>query len=132
MVLPERQAVGMPRWKVADVERRAGEPGNLHDLSLRKKPVSDAALIEDLDRPRVQAASTRAGEVLARAPLHDGDVDARQGQLAREHQPCRTTPCDHHCMLGHCHPAARIARVASGASLASVPRSTPRSTFALY
>ena len=35
------------------------------------------------------------------APLDDGDVDARQRQLARQHQPRRTASGDHHRMLGH-------------------------------
>jgi len=30
------------------------------------------------------------------APLDDGDVDARQRQLARQHQPCRTSSGDHY------------------------------------
>ena len=51
----------------------------------------------------VQAACARAGEVLAGAPLDDGDVDARQRQLARQHQPRRTASGDHHRMLGHRH-----------------------------
>ena len=51
----------------------------------------------------VQAAGARAGEVLAGAPLDDGDVDPRQRQLARQHQPRRTASGDHHRMLGHRH-----------------------------
>src|SRR5207244_930720 len=43
------------------------------------------------------------GEVLAGAPLDDGNVDARQRQLARQHQPCRTSSGDHHRTLGHRH-----------------------------
>ena len=43
----------------------------------------------------------RAVELLVRAPLDDGDVHARQRQLARQHQPRRTSPNDHHGMLGH-------------------------------
>jgi hypothetical protein len=58
-------------------------------------------LIEDLDRAGVQAARARTGEVLAGAPFDDGNVDARQGQLARQHQPCRSSSGDHHRMLGH-------------------------------
>jgi hypothetical protein len=42
-------------------------------------------------------------EVLAGAPLDDGNVDTRQRQLARQHQPCRTSSGDHHRMLGHRH-----------------------------
>ena len=52
----------------------------------------------------VQTACARAGEVLVGAPLDDGDVDARQRQLARQHQPRRTASGDHHRMLGHRHP----------------------------
>ena len=39
--------------------------------------------------------------VLAGAPLDDGDVDPRQRQLARQHQPRRASAGDHHRMLGH-------------------------------
>ena len=36
------------------------------------------------------------------APLDDGDVDPRQRQLGRQHQPRRTSSGDHHRMLpGH-------------------------------
>ena len=35
------------------------------------------------------------------APLDDGDIDAGQRQLARQHQPRRTASGDHHRMLGH-------------------------------
>jgi hypothetical protein len=51
----------------------------------------------------VQTACARAGEVLAGAPLDNGNVDARQRQLAGQHQPCRTSSGDHHRMLGHRH-----------------------------
>ena len=51
----------------------------------------------------MQTACARAGEVLAGAPLDDGDVDARQRQLARQHQPGRTASGDHHRVLGHSH-----------------------------
>jgi len=33
--------------------------------------------------------------------LDNGDVDARQRELARQHQPCRTAPGNHHRMFGH-------------------------------
>ena len=52
-------------------------------------------------RARVQAAGARAGELLAGAPLDDRDVDARQRQLARQHQPGRAASGDHHRMLRH-------------------------------
>ena len=102
VVLPQPESVGVPGGEVADVQ--AGSPANpatCSHLSLRQEPVGDAALVEDLDGARVQAAGARAGEVLAGAPLDDGDVDARQRQLARQHQPCRTSSGDHHRMLGH-------------------------------
>ena len=49
----------------------------------------------------MQTAGARAGEVLAGAPLDDGDVDPRQRQLGRQHQPRRTSSSDHHRMFGH-------------------------------
>ncbi len=39
----------MPGGKVADVQADHGEPGDLGHLPLRKEPIGDAALIEDLD-----------------------------------------------------------------------------------
>ena len=68
---------------------------------LREEAIRDAALIEHLDGARMQTARARAVEVLAGAPLDDGDVDARQRQLGRQHQPRRTASRDHHCMLCH-------------------------------
>src|SRR5438093_4333122 len=59
--------------------------------------------MEDLDGARVQSTRARAGEVLAGAPLDNGNVDPRQRQLARQHQPCRTSSDDHYRMLGHSH-----------------------------
>ena len=56
----------------------------------------------------MQTARARADEVLAGAPLDNGDVDARQRQLARQHQPRRTAPGDHHRMFGHRHPPAGV------------------------
>src|SRR5438093_9975258 len=72
--------------------------------------------MEDLDGARVQSTRARAGEVLAGAPLDNGDVDARQRQLARQHQPCRTSSGDHHRMLGHRHTPAGVTPVATSAS----------------
>jgi hypothetical protein len=60
-------------------------------------------MIEHLDAACVQTACARAGEFLIDAPLDDDNVDARQRQLARQHQPCRTSAGDHHRMLGHRH-----------------------------
>ena len=88
----------MPGGEVADVQRDAGEPRDLRHLPLLEEPIGDPALIEDLDRAGVQTACARAGEVLIGAPLDDGDVDARERQLARQHQPGRTSSSDHHRM----------------------------------
>ncbi len=101
VLLPEPEPVGMPGWKVADVQGNPRERPDLGHLPFREEPIGDAALVEDLDGARVQAARARAGEVLARAPLDDRDVHPRQGQLTREHQPCRTSSGDHHLMLGN-------------------------------
>jgi hypothetical protein len=49
----------------------------------------------------VQTACARADEVLAGAPLDNDDVDPRQRQLARQHQPRRASAADHHRMFGH-------------------------------
>ena len=75
------------------------KPATCIDLPLREEAIRDSTLIEHLDRARMQTACARAGEVLARAPLDDGDVDPRQRQLARQHQPRRTSSGDHHRML---------------------------------
>jgi hypothetical protein len=64
--------------KVADVQGGPAETLDLGRLSIREKPIGDPALIEHLDRPRLKAARTRAGQVLAVAPLDDRDVDPRQ------------------------------------------------------
>ena len=93
----------MPRGKVADVQTDPGEPGDLGHLPLRQEPVGDPALIELLDRARVQTARSRTDEVLAGAPFDDGHVDSRQGQLARQHQPRRTRSDDQHRVFGHRH-----------------------------
>src|SRR6187431_280567 len=91
----------MASRKVADVERDHREARDLHDLALRKEALRDATLIEHLDGARMQTAGARAGDILALAPLDDGNVDARQRQLGREHQPRRTSSSDDYCMLGH-------------------------------
>ena len=48
-LLPQPEPVGMPGGEVADVQADHGEPGDLGHLPLRKEPIGDAALIEDLD-----------------------------------------------------------------------------------
>ena len=99
VVLPQPENVVVPGGEVADVQGYV-EVHDLMHLSLREESIGDAALVEDLDGACVQTAGARAGEVLAGAPLDNGDVDARQRQLARQHQPGRTSPGDHHRMVG--------------------------------
>src|SRR6185437_1458781 len=64
----------------------------------------------------VQTTCARAGEVLAGAPLDDGNFAPRQRQLARQHQPGRTSSDNHHRMLGHRHTPAGTTPVATSAS----------------
>jgi hypothetical protein len=53
---------------------------------------------------------------LAGAPLDNGNVDARQRQLACQHQPCRTSSDDHHRIVGHRHtPVVSAAAINSAA-----------------
>ena len=115
VVLPQPEPVVVPGREVADVQTDAGEPRDLSHLSLRKEPIGDSALIEHLDGARVQTAGARAGEVLAGAPLDNGDVDPRQRQLARQHQPRRASSGDHHRMLGHRHAPIRVTHLATSA-----------------
>src|SRR4029079_5713731 len=67
----------------------------------REEAIRDATLIEHLDRARMQTACARAGEVLAGAPLDNGDVDPQERELPRQHQPRRASSSDHHRMLCH-------------------------------
>src|ERR671918_591660 len=69
----------------------------------------------------MQTARARAGEVLAGAPLDNGNVYPRQRQLARQHQPRRTSSGDHHRMLGHRHTPAGVTPVATSPSPPSAP-----------
>jgi len=101
VVLPQPEHVVVPGGKVADVQRHHVEAHHRVRLSLRDEPIGDSALIENLDRARVQTARARADKVLAGAPLDNGDIDARQRKLARQHQPCRTCSGDYHRMIGH-------------------------------
>ena len=101
VLLPQPEPVGMAGGEVADVQASPAEPRDLGDLPLGQESIRDPALIEDLDRARLQTAGARSGEGLARTALDDDDVDARQGQLARQHQPGRASAGDHHCVFGH-------------------------------
>ena len=69
--------------------------------SLRDEPFRDATLIEHLDGAGVKPTGSRSVENLTGASFDDDDVDPRQRQLARQHQPGRAASGDHHCVLGH-------------------------------
>ena len=86
----------MTRGQVAHVQHGRAERHGLMHLTLREEPISDATLIEHLDRAREKAAGPRAGEHVIGAPLDDRDVDLRQRQLSRQHHPRRTSSGDHH------------------------------------
>jgi len=96
----EREPVGVARRKIADVEADHREARDLHRLAFAQEALGDSALVEQLDRARVQTAGARAGELLALAPLDDGEVDTREGELSRQHHPCRTASGDHYRVLG--------------------------------
>ena len=49
LVLPQREAVIVPGGKVADIQCIPREPSDLRLPPLREEPVSNSALIEDLD-----------------------------------------------------------------------------------
>src|SRR5215204_576141 len=72
----------------------------------------------------MQTACARAGEVLAGAPLDNGNVHARQRQLGRQHQPRRASSGDHHRMLGHSHTPVGITPVSTSASRPSAATAT--------
>src|SRR5882757_431689 len=101
MVLPQREPVVMSGGKVADVQTDPGEPSDLRHQSLREEPISDSALIENLDGARVQTACARPDEVLAGAPLDNGNVDVRQRQLAGQHQSGRARAHDQDIGIRH-------------------------------
>src|SRR5580693_4445943 len=98
----------MTRREVADVQHSRGETHRLSHLTLGEKPVSDAALIEHLDRARVKAAGPRADEHVIGTSLDDRDIDPCQCQLSRQHHSRRTATDDHNRMLAHSHAPSDI------------------------
>src|ERR687886_1965566 len=58
----------------------------------------------------------RADEVLAGAPLDNSHIDARERQLAGQHEAGRTAAGDHHGMLGHRDAPVGSTPLAAGAS----------------
>ena len=95
----------MARGEVADVQEGPGVAHERMRLALREEALLDATLIEHLDGARVKTPGSLAVEILAGSSFDDDDVDPRQRQLGRQHQPGRAASGDHHCMLGHGHPS---------------------------
>jgi hypothetical protein len=91
----------VPGRKVTDVQSVPGEALDLSHLALREETIGDPALIEDLDRARLQTACARSQELVVDAPLDHRDVDTRQRQLARKHESRRTSSRDHNRVLTH-------------------------------
>ena len=99
--LPQRQNVVVAGGEVADVQEG---PGIAHErmlLALREEAFGNATLIEHLDGAGVKTASARTVDLLTGASFDDDDVDPRQRQLARQHEPGRAASCDDHHMLAH-------------------------------
>ena len=103
LVLEDRERIRMTRREVAHVHHGRAERRGLSHLTLREEPIGDPALIQHLDRARVNSAGPRVGEHVIGTPLDDRDVDLRQRQLGRQHHPRRTASGDDHRMLRHRH-----------------------------
>ena len=56
VVLPQPETVGVAGGKAAEIEMDPGKPGGLRLLPLGEEPIGNAALIEDLEGARVEAA----------------------------------------------------------------------------
>jgi hypothetical protein len=56
VVLPQPETVGVAGGKAAEIEMDPGKPGGLCLLPLGEEPIGNAALIEDLEGARVEAA----------------------------------------------------------------------------
>ncbi len=104
VLLRQRKPVGVPGGKVTDVKTNVGKPRDLRRVPLRKEPISDTTLVENLDGAGMKTECTRADQVLVGTPLDNGDVDPRQRQLTSQHQPSRASSNDHHRMFGHVAP----------------------------
>ena len=90
----------MAGGEVADVQEGPGVAHEWMYLSGREESVGDASLIEHLDGAGVETPGSRSVDILTGASFDDDDVDPRQRQLARQHQPGRAASCDHHRMFG--------------------------------
>ena len=93
----------MAGGKVADVQEGPGVAHERMRLALREEALRDATLIEHLDGARVKPPGSLAVDILTGASFDDDDVDPRQRQLGRQHQPGRTSSGNHHGMVRHLH-----------------------------
>jgi hypothetical protein len=99
--LPQSEHEVVAGGEVTDVEREVRESDSRMRLARLDEPLGDTPLIEHLDGARVKPSGPRSVEMLAAAPFDDDHVDARQRQLARQHQPGRTSACDHDFVFDH-------------------------------
>ena len=90
--LPKPEPVVVARRQIAGVQDGSRKHHDRMLLALRDEPIGDAALVELFDRAWKQTACARAREFLVDAPLDDGDVDARQRQLAASINPVGPPP----------------------------------------
>ena len=121
VVLEEGERVRVPGGEVAEVEHRAAETDGLRDLPLGEEPPRDPALVEDLERARVEPARPRADQLCRRTPLEDRHLDPRQLQLSREHHAGRPASDDEYVV--HPNPVlwARLSSVEDDRGLAASP-----------
>jgi hypothetical protein len=101
VILEQTEHVVVPRGQVADVERHEVKVQGGVLLANGQEALDDAALVQDLQRPRMQAARPRARELLVRAALDDGHVHPGEPELARQHQARRAAARDQHCVFFH-------------------------------
>ncbi|MDT4888986.1 hypothetical protein FQZ97_1256260 [compost metagenome] len=97
----------MAGGKGADVEGDAGKAGGLHLLPLGNEAIGNAALVEHFDGAGMEAPGAGAGQALIGAALDNGDIDAGEGQFARQHQPDGAAAGNDHGMFGFAHLSLR-------------------------
>jgi hypothetical protein len=86
--------------EVAEIKSDIAEGCAANHLALRNEAIGDTTLIKHLDRAYVQSACAQTREVLTGTSLDNGNVNARQSNLACQHQPCWAASGDYHRMFG--------------------------------
>src|SRR6202012_3015232 len=81
-VLPQRQTVGVPRRKVADIQPNLGEAGYLSDLAARQEAYADSPRIERLAGARGPTPRPPTARALTDLQLDDGDAGFLHLQFA--------------------------------------------------